>query len=194
MDENLYFDGWKAGLGEFVEGRGGEWSVAQCTSGEGVVRIIVSWGRCFTGSRNWRWSRWRIVRGCFPMIRLGWDNWCFAAVRERRRRWAWDLAGGIGSGDCCRGDTRSGNAAIDAVFRVRCSDAELARRIFAREEVAGLLLANPWLLLRVETKWGYITVLLKDLIARMYTGEELASFARCVEAVADELLALYYAR
>lgn len=63
-----------------------------------------------------------------------------------------------------------------------------------REEVAGLLLANPWLLLRVETKWGYITVLLKDLIARTYTREELASFARCVEAVADELLALYYAR
>ena len=56
------------------------------------------------------------------------------------------------------------------------------------------MLANPWLLLRVETKWGYITVLLKDLIARTYTREELASFARCVEAVADELLALYYAR
>ena len=102
-------------------------------------------------------------------------------------RWDW-------FGRLLPGNTRSGNAAIDAVFRVRCSDAELARRIFAREEVAGLLLANPWLLLRVETKWGYITVLLKDLIARMYTGEELASFARCVEAVADELLALYYAR
>lgn len=49
MDENLYFDGWKAGLGEFVEGRGGEWSVAQCTSGGGSCENY-----CFLGKMLYR--------------------------------------------------------------------------------------------------------------------------------------------
>lgn len=194
MDENLYFDGWKAGLGEFVEGRGGEWSVAQCTSGGGSCENY-----CFLGKMLYRKQELEVEQvaycpGVLSNDPIGVGQLVFRCRSRAEKKVGLGLSRWDWFGRLLPGNTRSGNAAIDAVFRVRCSDAELARRIFAREEVAGLLLANPWLLLRVETKWGCITVLLKDLIARTYTGEELASFARCVEAVADELLALYYAR